>query len=145
MIPDSQASPGVVAVKKKKQIRYRAVPRVVESVVDNDDDDDENENDDEGKEDAINIDASSIVGGGGGGSSGGDTIQQEESEEDQDTIMQTTKQVKDLSFADSIEYLSQEPLPLKLEETTLKRNRASSLKQLQERQIKKRKVSVNKV
>lgn len=145
VIPDSQASPGVVAVKKKKQIRYRAVPRVVESVVDNDDDDDENENDDEGKEDAINIDASSIVGGGGGGSSGGDTIQQEESEEDQDTIMQTTKQVKDLSFADSIEYLFQEPLPLKLEETTLKRNRASSLKQLQERQIKKRKVSVNKV
>ncbi|KAG5416751.1 hypothetical protein I9W82_005715 [Candida metapsilosis] len=114
VIPDSQASTGVV----KRYGKY-GIPRIVE----------EGETADESK-DAIDIDASSI----------GYTVQ----EETDNSMAEATKQVKDLSFADSIEFLSQEPLPIKMEEVApsqLKRKMECQQPQAQ----KKRKVSVNKV
>lgn len=113
VIPDSQASPGIV----KKYGGYK-VPRIVNE-----------ETADESK-DAIDIDASSI----------GYVIQEQHGS----NIAEATKQIKDLSFADSIEYLSQEPLSMKMEDVSPSQMKRRA-EQLPQQAQKKRKVSVNKV
>ncbi|KAI5966665.1 hypothetical protein KGF57_000629 [Candida theae] len=119
VIPDSQASTGVV--RQHYGGDYK-IPRIV----------DEEETADESK-DAIDINASSM----------GYTTQEKVDK----PMAEATKQVKDLSFADSIEFLSQEPLPIEMEKVVPP---SSSSKRRVEYQLsqpvqKRRKISVNKM
>ncbi|KAI5956116.1 hypothetical protein CANMA_004563 [Candida margitis] len=102
----------------KKYGGYK-IPRIVDE-----------ETADESK-DEIDLDASSL----------GYTAQ----EKPGNTIAETTKQIKDLSFADSMVILSQEPLPVRTEEVISVPSLSKRKVQQQSQEVrKKRKVSINK-